>query len=381
MKELRDLLRCASEDDWVATLKFLMTCLAPVTQRLILLLGGPAGVGKTTFMRIIRHLFDPTVHTEAVRPSEKLDFYVLGKHNGVFCLDNVSGMPVWLVDALCTLATGASAHKRALYSDDGICSFRYHRAVIMTSIADIAWREDLGSRSCDIRLSPLTNRISDDELIATVERLRPKIMHALCNAASHALANPVKGTVQHRMQALADWFASAAPALDITVEAMVSSLESSAIDLTEAHLDSSPIAVTIHRMCEDFIIGGKVGINQGSEYWPNKHQKTWATADLYRELDGVATLAEKRNKHWPDGSRALGQRLGEIATSLPTRGIEVKRVKSGNYRGWTFDWNDMARVRTLPKAPKGTKPKHIDPADDFDFDDDSDFEECGYGDE
>jgi hypothetical protein len=380
MAELRTLLRCATEDDWVAAVKFLVCCLAPFNQRLILFLGGTAGSGKTTFMRLLRHLFDPTVHSEAVRP-RKEDFFILAKHCAILCVDNVSGIPVWFADYLCCLATGATAQQRELYSNYGLCSFRFHRAVVLTSIADLAWREDLGSRAVDIRLHPITERISDDELIATVERLRPKILHALCNAASHALACPVKGVVVHRMQAVADWFASCAPALDITVEQMRSSNEASAIDLTEAHLDSSPIADPIIRMCEDYIIGGKVGINQGSEYWPTPHTKTWATADLYREIDAVATLAEKRNKHWPDGSRALGQKLGEITTSLPTRGIEIVRAKSGNWRGWTFDWKDMARVRTLPKAPRGTKPKHIDPDDDFNYDDDSDFEDCGYGDE
>jgi hypothetical protein len=339
LKALAKLLRVKS-DEYTTLLMFLISAIAPSKLRFILFLGGDAGSGKTTTARILRSMIDPSIHMEAVKPSKMIDFYVLGQHTYVYCIDNLSGIPVWLADALCCLATGASQHTRQLYSNDGIHTFRYTRTVILTSIGDLIWRQDLGSRSLSLRVPAITDDgLAEEAIDAEIERIRPNVLGALCEAASYALRKPQAGLVKHRMQALADWTVSAAPSLGLAVEDIANSVNAAVEDLNATHLESSPIVEPLRNWALNEINGGS---------WTFDHVLTKTTADLLEELNQIATIAQKKTEHWPKSSRTLGNRLSEIAPSLPGTGITVTPHRKSQIRGWTIDFSEFADTVELP---------------------------------
>jgi hypothetical protein len=339
LKYLGKLLRLRG-DDYTTLLMFLISAIAPSDLRFILFLGGNAGAGKTTTARILRSIFDPSIHMASVKPSTKQDFYVLGQHTYVYCIDNLSGIPVWLADALCCLATGASEHTRQLYTNDGIHTFRYSRTVILTSISDLLWRQDLGSRSLSIQVPAIVNGgLSEEEINRRMDKVRPHVLGALCQAASAALKNPQAGLVKHRMQALADWTASAAPSLGLSIEDLASSVDSVVEDLNATHLESSPISEPLRKWAMK-----KIGENSRKF----DHVLIKATADLLEELNAIATHAQSRHEHWPRNARSLGAKLAEIAPSLHALGITAKKHAGSAQRGWRIDFSKLAARVELP---------------------------------
>jgi len=51
--------------------------------------------------------------------------------------DNVSGVPAWLSDALCRLASGGSLAVRQLYTDDTEVLFEAARPMLLNGIEDV----------------------------------------------------------------------------------------------------------------------------------------------------------------------------------------------------------------------------------------------------
>ena len=77
---------------------------------------------------------------------------IAGKNSWVLCFDNLSGMPVWLSDAICRLSTGGGFGTRTLYSNEGETIFNSMRPVILNGISDVASRHDLIDRGVMINL-------------------------------------------------------------------------------------------------------------------------------------------------------------------------------------------------------------------------------------
>jgi hypothetical protein len=212
--------------------------------------------------------------------------------------------------------------------------------VILTSIADLLWRQDLGSRSLSIQVPAIVNGgLSEEEINRRMDKVRPHVLGALCQAASVALKNPQSGLVKHRMQALADWTASAAPSLGISIGQLASSVDSVVEDLNATHLESSPISEPLRRWA-------RKQIDENSRKFD--HILIKATADLLEELNAIATPAQSRHEHWPRNARSLGSKLAEVAPSLPVLGITAKKHAGNTQRGWRIDFSELAARVELP---------------------------------
>ena len=70
-------------------------------------------------------------------------------------LDNLSGLPDWLSDALARLATGSGFSTRQLYTDADEFSFSAARPVMLNGIGDVIERSDLLDRAVVVGLAPI----------------------------------------------------------------------------------------------------------------------------------------------------------------------------------------------------------------------------------
>jgi hypothetical protein len=71
---------------------------------------------------------------------------MIAANNGyVLAFDNLSGLPNWLSDALCRLATGGSFAVRQLYTDDEEILSDATRPILLNGIEEVVSRPDLGS--------------------------------------------------------------------------------------------------------------------------------------------------------------------------------------------------------------------------------------------
>jgi hypothetical protein len=108
---------------------------------------------------------------------------MIAANNGyLLAFDNLSGLPVWLSDALCRLASGGSFAVRQLYSDDEEVLFEAARPILLNGIEEVISRPDLGDRAIFLILAPIgeVQRRPENELWREFEIERPP--HARCPA-------------------------------------------------------------------------------------------------------------------------------------------------------------------------------------------------------
>ena len=98
----------------------------------------------------------------------------------------MSGLPPWLSDALCRIATGGGWAARQLYTDADEVLLDVQRPIALNGIESMVRRPDLGERSIIVNLQPIneTERQTEKELWAAFAKQRPIILGGLLNAVS-----------------------------------------------------------------------------------------------------------------------------------------------------------------------------------------------------
>src|SRR5207344_770168 len=109
---------------------------------------------------------------------EERELMIAANNGYVLAFDNLSGLPSWLSDALCRLATGGSFAARRLYTDDEEVLFEAARPILLNGIEDVISRPDLGDRAIFLTLAPIAeaDRRPEDELWREFEKARPRIL-------------------------------------------------------------------------------------------------------------------------------------------------------------------------------------------------------------
>ena len=117
-------------------------------------------------------------------PREDRDLFIAASNGHVLAFDNVSGLPAWISDTLCRLATGGGFAVRQLYTDQDEVLFDAARPVILNGIEDIVTRPDLADRAVFLTLEPIPEerRRPEAELWAAFEAERPRILGVLLDA-------------------------------------------------------------------------------------------------------------------------------------------------------------------------------------------------------
>ena len=104
--ELRPFVNVASEDDWRLLVSFIVSTVRPYGPYPALVLLGPHGTAKSTLMRVVRALIDPS-HAPIQRlPRSERDLFIRATNGWVLAFDNLSALSSEASDALCHLTTG-----------------------------------------------------------------------------------------------------------------------------------------------------------------------------------------------------------------------------------------------------------------------------------
>jgi hypothetical protein len=102
----------------------------------VLALLGVHGAAKSSFTTILRSLVDPNTAPLRALPREDRDLFIAASNGHVMAFDNVSGLPNWVSDTLCRLATGGGFAVRQLYTDQDEVLFDASRPIILNGIED-----------------------------------------------------------------------------------------------------------------------------------------------------------------------------------------------------------------------------------------------------
>ncbi len=189
IETLRSFLNVQSDTDFVLVVAWALACLRNRGPYPVIVLSGEQGSAKSTFSAILRALLDPNTAPLRALPREDRDLFIAASNGHVLAFDNVSGLPAWISDTLCRLATGGGFAVRQLYTDQDEVLFDAARPVILNGIEDIVTRPDLADRAVFLTLEPIPEerRRPEAELWAAFEAERPRILGVLLDAVVEGL--------------------------------------------------------------------------------------------------------------------------------------------------------------------------------------------------
>jgi len=187
-----DLLRSlinVSDDLWPVLRGWLVTALFPTVAHPVLLLGGLQGAGKSTALRILAGLVDPSPAPLRTEPRDPEQWAVMAAGSWCIPLDNVSAISPWFSDALCKAVTGDGIVRRRLHTDGDLTVLEFRAVATISSIDAGALRGDLAGRLLTLELDPIDGRRrqSESQLIEAYEQLKPLLFGALLDELSKAI--------------------------------------------------------------------------------------------------------------------------------------------------------------------------------------------------
>lgn len=311
VSELRPFLNLQEEQDWILLLGWIMAAFRPSGPYPILHVCGEHGTAKSTLCRIIRSLLDPNKAPLRSGPREPRDLMIAANNAWLLMFDNLSGVPDWMSDALCRMATGGGFSTRELFSDDDEIVFDAMRPIAVNGIEGVASRPDLLDRCVTLTLEPIpeNRRRTEAELWREFEAVRPRILGALLTAVSTAMrrVRDIKLPMVPRMADFAVWATAAEPGLEMADGAFMAAYERDRAAAQEAALENSSIGRTI------------VSLASTRMRWVG------TASELLVEInaDQLSTDSQRRSAEWPKTGKKLSGELRRLAPSLRASGISV----------------------------------------------------------
>jgi hypothetical protein len=150
---LRSFVNVKRETDFVLLVSCLLAALRDCGPYPILKVWGEPGSAKSTMVDVLRALIDPNKASRRRFPREDRDLFIAATNAHVLSYDNISHVPDWLSNSLCTLATGGSYATRSLYTNQDEELFEATRPVILNGVEDFIMKHDLADRAIVLELS------------------------------------------------------------------------------------------------------------------------------------------------------------------------------------------------------------------------------------
>ncbi|MEF2144180.1 MAG: hypothetical protein V3573_01940 [Desulfovibrionaceae bacterium] len=315
IKRLRNLLNI-EEDEAILLEGWLLGLLSPGPFP-ILILEGEQGTAKSTTTAFLRRLVDPSVAPTRATPRNEQDLIIAANNSHVVALDNLSGVPPWLSDALCRIATGGSFSARRLFTDEEEVLFNVIKPIVLNGIDQIAERHDLADRSLRVTLPviPPERRLTKAHLDAAFAEAAPSILAGICEGASCALRNQASVKVENppRMADFTAWCVAAEEAMPWEPGAFLDAYRQNQSESIGRALEADYVANAIMTLM------GRC--------------RTWEGTPtmLLQALDKVVEERVARQKAWPQTPSALGKRLTRSQAFLRKSGFEVERQRGGDH--------------------------------------------------
>ena len=147
IESLTSFLNLARRDDFILAVAWLLAAFRSGGAYPLLAVSGEQGSAKTVLSKLLKALIDPNAAPVRSLSREERELMIAANNGYLLAFDNVSGLPIWLSDALCRLASGGSFAVRRLYSDDEEVLFEAARPILLNGIEDVISRPDLGDRA------------------------------------------------------------------------------------------------------------------------------------------------------------------------------------------------------------------------------------------
>lgn len=278
------------------------------------LLVGPYGSGKSTRLRLVASVLEPSSASALGSAFGRnfADDQVRALHRSIPLWDNLTAVSGAVSDELCTLVTGTARETRSLYTDNELNVMPIMRPVGLTAIGVPAGlRPDALDRMITIDVPPIATRLDDAELQARFDHMHPAILGAVCSAVSAALyfVDQVEAPGEHRMAAHAKVLA----AIDAATEN--DELDGCPRDLVEAYTLLNQ-RVKQRTAAEDTFGGALLALLEA-----RRGQWAGRASELLLEAAMHAPSGERGGPGWPASARRVPELLNQLREGLTALGV------------------------------------------------------------
>jgi hypothetical protein len=314
-------------------LTWTITCLIADIPHAVLVLHGEKGAGKSTTMRFIQSLVDPSKAGILSFPRISELVQQMQHHHCIF-YDNLRKLSDAEADALCRAVTGGGNTKRKLYTDDEDVVYNFRRCIGLNGISNMVETPDLTDRSLTIELSRIESsaRRTEQEIDEEFELARSTMLGGFFDILSKAieLYPTVKLKNYPRMADFARWGYAISEALGYGGEFFLKAYNNNIQKQNEEVVEANPVAFAVRKLMET------------EEGWRGT----------------PAELLDQFTKHWsdwkldekacPKNPSVLGKFLKEVKSNLEEIGIHFEYSKDDRGRHYTF-----AKTSVFPVLPSG----------------------------
>ncbi|MGB9609365.1 MAG: hypothetical protein ACPL7M_00215 [Bryobacteraceae bacterium] len=303
------------EESKIMIAAYCLGSLMPLIPQPHLLLVGPQGSGKSRLARSLVQVLDPA-SVELRRPArDEREFFIALHNRHIVAFDNVSQMPRWLADGLCSASSGTGFAVRQLYSDANEVQFTGKHGCIITSICPPCLQPDFLDRVLLVELKGGGDRLSDLELDQDVQALAPFLRGALLRALQHGLQRwhtvYVPPGSQIRLFDLQRLLlaASSSPFLGWTPDEINAALRENQRRIQQLQVDWSPILYLLVEISGEGFCG--------------------RMSDLLKELEARAPKIQARRGDLPRSTEELARTMRYLEGPLRAAGVIVERRRGG----------------------------------------------------
>lgn len=152
----------------------------------ILVVTGDQGSAKSTLVRLVRMLVDPSLIPLRALPTSEKDLFVTATNSYLVAFDNVSTISSAMSDSLCRLSTGGAISIKRLGTEADEILLDAKAPIIINGIGDLVLRPDLADRTVSIKTTAIPNsdRRELHVIMQEFESILPQLTEALFSLIS-----------------------------------------------------------------------------------------------------------------------------------------------------------------------------------------------------
>lgn len=379
IQDFHKLVNIKDWNDWHMFLTFASATLLPDIAKPVLIINGSQGAGKSTPMKMLKELIDPSSLNSTSGVKNEAELARLANMHILLFFDNLSRLSWDMSDDICRLVTGDGFSKRKLYTDNDEIVYSFKRALMMNGIASFVSRADLLDRSVILNVNriPEEDRKSEKELWAEFDELKPQLLGALFTIVSHGLKKlpSVKVDKLPRMADFAKWGYAVNNSVSTEVQSEFGTnvehtsfqgiLETNEEKRLQESLESDPVALAAI-YASSYAIGHSFkGVWKGTitafynSFFPNPDNSFYSEApDIIRSVT--------KHELWPKNPSAMGRALRKSEGLLREFGVTLSfYIRNGDrivyiegssssprYWGYDDDLRDFHSERLEAKEKK-----------------------------
>lgn len=327
VKKVLDFVNVQSESEKLLFLVYLISCFVPEIPHPIPVLYGDKGSSKTTALKMVKEIVDPSVLTIISFPHNNQELVQKLYHHYYAPFDNIADLSDSQSDALCRACTGEGVSKRALFTNEDDVIFNYRRCVALNGVNLVADKPDLLDRAILLQMEriPREKRKTENKVWKEFNEVKGDILGGIFNTLSQAAT--IKPNIRleelPRMADFMEWACAISEALGAGMKAAKDAYLGNIQSQNKEAIDASPIGDVLMKFVEDGFVTKKdnvLDVEREEDHWEG------TASELLALLEECATAYKIniKSKTWPKKGNSLTRKINDIKTNLADEGILFK---------------------------------------------------------